>query len=311
MNSLNSRADSGSAAASLLLGASIDELILKARAQKIAGDLRCGEGPAWIGRTRTWIFSDIPNNRMLSYSRDAGLSTFQAPSDFANGNYATPDGGYLTCRHLTRCVTRTGADGDTKVVCDSFGSRRLNSPNDVTMDSRGNIWFSDPTYGIVSDLEGRKAVPEQVCNSVYRVDAVTAAVTAEIDKLAMPNGLCLSPDERTLYVADSGAAMGPDIELNPEGPRFVVAYKLDDDLRVYGSDRVLFRVDHGVPDGIRCDSLGRIWTATGRGIECHQPDGTLLGAIATPDTATNLCFGGAASDEMLITTETSAYLITF
>lgn len=276
----------------------------------VARGLRWGEGPAYLSESDRWIFSDIPNDRVLSFSRKEGTTTFLSPASFANGHFPLKGGGYLSCEHLTRSVTITDVRGRTRVLASQFQGGRLNSPNDVMEAPDGAIWFTDPTYGILTDVEGRRADPEQSRNRVYRLDPLTDGLTAEIEDLVMPNGLCLSPDASILFVADSGADMGPETAFDPDGPRDVFAYPLGRDGRVAGGHRLVCRIGHGVPDGIRCDAEGYLWVATGRGIECYDPTGTLAGVVFSQEVASNLAFGGAGGNEVMVTMESSAWLIT-
>jgi gluconolactonase len=292
----------------VMLGLNINALIEAGKAKLVASDLRFGEGPAYLNETDSWIFSDIPNDRVLHFSERTGLSVAASPSQFANGHCPMPGGGFLNCEHLSRSVTRTYLDGSTVTICDSFEGKRLNSPNDVIVARDGAIWFSDPTYGILSDLEGRRADPEQDRNRVYRV-APDGTTTAEIETLGMPNGLAFSPDESLLYVVDSAADSGPDIPFNKDAGRDVLAFPIGSNGRVAGPGQPIFRAKVGIPDGLRVDGDGRLWVATGEGVTCLDPDGTVRGVIYTPHVASNLAFGGAQSDRMLITTEKCAYLL--
>jgi gluconolactonase len=255
------------------------------------------------------VFSDIPNNRMLSWSRREGLGTFRAPSQFSNGNTIGLDGALLTCEHGTRRVTRTAPDGGYDVLCSHFEGRRLNSPNDIVQHGDGSIWFSDPTYGILSDVEGHRAPAEQTANRVYRLDPLSGEISSQVDSLKMPNGLCFSPDGRTLYVADSGADMGPEVPFNNTGPREVYSFPLSPQGRVCGPGSVFARASKGVPDGIRCDDEGNVWVSTGLGVECFAATGARLGVIQTPETVANLSFGGEAANSILLTLASSAYLL--
>ena len=292
-----------------LLGHSLEALVSQGRATCIASGLRWGEGPAWFAARGSWVFSDIPNNRMLSWNRHDGLSTFRAPSQFANGNTIGLDGSLLTCEHGTRRITRTAPDGRYDVLCSRFEGRRLNSPNDIVQRGDGSIWFSDPTYGILSDVEGCRAPAEQTANRVYRLDPCNGEISAQVDSLKMPNGLCFSPDGKTLYVADSGADMGPEVPFNDAGPREVYSFPLSEQGRVCGIGVMFARASKRVPDGIRCDDEGEVWVATGLGVECFAPSGARLGVIETLETVSNLCFGGEAGTSILLTLATSAYLL--
>lgn len=292
-----------------MLDRSLRELTAQGIARCIAQHLRWGEGPAYFAACGVWVFSDIPNDRLLSWSGQQGLSTFRAPSNFANGNTISAAGDLLTCEHGSRRVTRTTADGRYDVLCTEFAGRRLNSPNDLVEHADGSLWFSDPTYGILSDVEGHRAPSEQSANRVYRLDPATGGLTPEVISLAMPNGLCFSPDGRTLYVADSGADMGPEVPFNEEGPREVYAFAIADDGHVTGDGRAFARASRGVPDGIRCDEEGYLWVSTGLGLECFDSRGVRLGAIETPATLANLSFGGTDGMSLMLTLATSAYLL--
>ncbi|MDQ0563190.1 gluconolactonase [Rhizobium mesoamericanum] len=292
-----------------LLGHSLDDLRASGIATPVASGLRWGEGPAFIPEIGAWIFSDIPNNRILSYSQDRGTCVFRQPSNFANGHYPLRNGGFASCEHLTRSVTVTDPAGVVSLVCDEFAERKLNSPNDVVEAADGALWFTDPTYGIISDLEGKRAECEQLRKRVYRFDRRTGELSAEIDALAMPNGLCFSSRGTRLYVADSGAEMGPELGFDPHGPRDVFECAIDLNGRVAGSIRHFCHIEHGVPDGMRCDAEDNLWVATGRGVECYGPDGGFRGVISSREVTSNLAFGGVAGDEVMITRETDAWLI--
>jgi gluconolactonase len=245
---------------------------------------------------------------MLQWSSSQGLGTYRAPSEFANGNFACANGDMLTCEHGRRRVIRTTQAGMVSVVCDRFRGARLNSPNDVVEKTDGSVWFSDPSYGILSNVEGCKANSEQDACRVYRVDAMTQLVSAEVVDLKMPNGLTFSPREDVLFVADSGADMGPEVAFNPMGPRDVFAYPLAEG-RVSGAASHVWHVVEGVPDGIRCDPEGHLWIATGRGIECIDPAGACCGLLTSDEPVTNLAFGGPDHRQLLITLVTRAVLL--
>jgi gluconolactonase len=167
------------------------------------------EGPVWFADANQLVWSDIPNRRMLRWVPELGVSVFRADSNYANGNTRDRQGRLVTCEHGTRRVTRTEADGTITVIADSFNGKRLNSPNDVVVKSDGSIWFTDPTYGILTDYEGFKADPEQQGCYVFRADAETGKLSLVADDFVKPNGLAFSPDERLLYIADSGFSHDP------------------------------------------------------------------------------------------------------
>jgi gluconolactonase len=172
----------------------------------------------------------------------------------------------------------------------------------VVVASDGAVWFTDPTYGILSDYEGERSEPEQPGCFVYRVDPITGAVEAKIRSLAKPNGLAFSPDERTLYVADSAFSH------DPQGRRDVVAFPVLASHEV-GDGKTLVGVVHGVPDGLRVDEFGNLWISSGRGVEIHAADGTPLGVVHVPEAVANLCFGGPKNNRLFITASTSVYAL--
>lgn len=257
------------------------------------------EGPVWFGDLNCLLFSDIPNDRILRWSPDGGLSTFRAPSNFSNGQTRDRLGRLVTCEHGTRRVTRTEYDGTITVIADSFEGKRLNSPNDVIVASDGGIWFTDPIYGIFSDYEGHRGEQELPCN-VYRVDP-SGSIQAMLTDFRSPNGLAFSPDERRLYVADTGLPHSDD-------PRHIRVFDVADDGRLSGGD-VFHVISPGAADGIRLDSEGNVWSSAGDGVHCIAPDGHLMGRILLPERASNLCFGGRARHRLFITATTSLYAI--
>ena len=135
---------------------------------------------------------------------DGSVSVFRAPSNNSNGNTVDGQSRLITCEHLARRVTRTEHDGSISVIADRFHGKRLNSPNDVVVKSDGAIWFTDPPYGILSDYEGGIAESETGAANVYRVDSQSGAITIVAGDFEKPNGLAFSPDEKYLYVADTG-----------------------------------------------------------------------------------------------------------
>lgn len=289
------------------LGRSLDDLLADGFARVVAEGLGFGEGPAWLPDIDSWLFSDVPGDRTWLWDEGRGLRPFQEPSRFANGHAALRAGGFLACEHLSRAVVVFDASGRRRVLCDRFDGQRLNSPNDVIEATDGAVWFTDPSYGILSDAEGRRARAEQTACRVYRVDP-SGEVTVEVNRLSMPNGLCLSPAADRLYVADSGADMGPGRPFDPTGPRDVWAFPIRHG-HVASEGARFFRVVAGVPDGIRCDAAGRLWVATGDGIVAVSPEGALIGRIEAGETVSNLCGGGRDGRDVLVTLGARALLI--
>lgn len=233
---------------------------------------------------------------------DGQVSTYRQPADYSNGNTRDRQGRLVSCQHGTRSVTRTELDGTRTVIADSYQGKRLNSPNDVIVQSTGAIWFSDPTYGILSDYEGYTSEPEQAARNVFRVDPVTGEVEAMITDFTQPNGLAFSSDESVLYVAESGSSHDAEV------PSIIRAFKLDETGGIL-SDEVFATIDRGLPDGMRVDAAGHLWSSASDGIHCFHPDGTRLGKILVPEVVSNLCFGGVRGNRLLITATTSVYEI--
>lgn len=258
------------------------------------------EGPVWFGDANCLLFSDIPNNRIMRWAPGEGVSTYRAPSNFANGHTRDTQGRLISCEHGTRRVTRTEHDGKISVMADGFDGKRLNSPNDVVVKSDGSIWFSDPHYGIMTNYEGFKAEQELPCH-VYRVDPVTLAITAVVTDMACPNGLAFSPDESVLYVADTGAMF--DANAN----RHIRCYDVKDHTATNG--RHFHTIAPGASDGFRLDSDGNIWSSAADGVHCISPQGNLLGKILVPELVSNVCFGGRAKQQLFITATTSVYSV--
>ena len=268
--------------------------------KKLAGGFDWVEGPVWFGDHECLLFSDIPNNRILRWSQALGITTFREPSSFSNGNTRDREGRLVTCEHGTRRVTRTEYDGAITVIADRYEGRRLNSPNDVVVASDGAVWFTDPHYGIGSDYEGMRAEQELPCN-VYRVDPLSGAVRAVLTDFNCPNGLAFSPDERRLYVADTGRMFSDD-------PRHIRAFDVGADWSLSGGD-VFHVIAPGCADGMRVDAAGNLWSSAGDGVHCLAPDGRRLGRILVPETVSNICFGGRHGHRLFITATTSLYAV--
>ena len=261
------------------------------------------EGPVWFPASRYLVWSDIPNNRMLRWDEESGqVSVFRRPSMNSNGNTIDNQGRLVTCEHLTRRVTRTEIDGSIVVVADRWQGRRLNSPNDVVVRSDDSVWFSDPSYGVDSDNEGDRAEPEIDGCHVYRVDP-GGAVERVVDDMVRPNGLAFSPDERLLYVADTGATH------KENGPRHIRRFAVSADGRALSGGEIFAESTSGLFDGFRVDRQGRIWTSAGDGVHCYDPDGTLIGKILIPEAVANVTFGGAKRNRLFICGTTSLYAV--
>jgi gluconolactonase len=274
--------------------------------ERIATGFRWAEGPVYFRDGGYLVWSDIPNNRMMRWVEEDGhVSVFRQPSNYTNGNTRDRQGRLISCEHDARRVTRTEPDGTITVLIDSFQGKKLNAPNDVVVASDGAIWFTDPGYGIDGNYEGHKDTAELPRN-VYRLDPNTGNATVVASDFTRPNGLAFSPDEKKLYIIDSGITHG--------GPSHMRVFDVNGDKLANGK---VFAEDFkpGFTDGVRTDTAGNVWCSMGwadpkeDGVRCYAPDGQLIGKIHLPETCANLCFGGKKKNRLFMTASTSVYAV--
>ena len=265
------------------------------------------EGPAWVPASRTLRFSDIPNNRILSFDPSTGAtSVHREDAEFANGRTIDRDGNVVECSHGRRSVERE-IHGARETIVDHWSGGRFNSPNDVVVASDGAIWFTDPPYGLhPSGREGRPGTQDYDGCFVFRVDPATGEAEPIITDMVHPNGLAFSPDESVLYVADTGFYGGD------TNARYLLAY----DVGSGGAHppaatrrRVFATVEPGAADGFRVDAAGRVWTSSGDSVQVFAPAGELLLRIPVPETVSNLCFGGDDGHDLYITSARGLYRV--
>ncbi len=277
--------------------------------ERLATGFRWAEGPVYFPAGRYLLFSDIPNNRIMRLSEDDNhLSVFRYPSFNSNGNTIDREGRLITCEHSGRRITRTEHNGTISIIADRYNGKKLNSPNDTVVASNGSIWFTDPTYGINGFYESLHADKEQDKNNVYRVDPKTGEVKIVVDDFVMPNGIAFSPDEKRLYIVDTGASEGP------ENPAHIRVFDVDIDTGRVSNGKVFAEnFKPGFTDGIRCDTDGNVWCSMGwadqkeDGVRCYTPQGDLIGKIHIPETVANLTFGGMQRNRLYICGSTSIY----
>lgn len=252
------------------------------------------EGPVWVGGAKDGhlLFSDVPENRIYRWDARSGLSVFHSASGFSgtgydgrqpgsNGLTLDSQGRLVVCQHGDRRVTRLNEDGRTfTVLADRYDGKRFNSPNDLCFDRKGNLFFTDPPYGL-----GPGSIREIDFNGVYR-STPDGKVTLLVKDLERPNGVALSPDQKTLYVANSHRP-------HP----VIMAYPLRSD-GTLGDGRVLFDATHlfsdarkGLPDGLKVDVKGNLWATGVGGVLILSPQGKHLGSLLTGRATANCAWG--------------------
>jgi gluconolactonase len=273
-------------------------------------DVDAHEGPVYVPDEHALYFTSLPRgrDRQVAIRRlDLGsgsVTTVRDPANGANGMTLGPDGHLLVCEQgsmaeparISRVDRATGA---AETVVDGFEGRRLNSPNDVVARSDGTIWFTDPSYGF---LQGFRPPPE-TGDHVYRFDPTDGDLCAVADTLDKPNGLAFSPGESVLYVTDSGANQ-EEGSFYPGRPHHIKAFDVTAD--GLAGERILADVAPGFPDGIKCDSDGRVYASSASGVQVFAADGERLGEITLPG-AVNFTWGGPDRDLLLITTDTAVW----
>jgi gluconolactonase len=268
------------------------------------------EGTAWNGVGRYAVFSDIPNNRQMRWDEATGaVSVLRPVSNYSNGNTFDSRGRQLSCEHSTARVVRYEYQGDPTILAETFEGKRLNAPNDVIVHPvTGDIFFTDPGYGSQGYYEGNLREFE-LPTAVYHIDSQTGKVSKLTDEIKKPNGLCFSPDQRILYVADTAPTNFP-----TEKSRIIAFNMMDNGRRLTGK-RDFMVLPAGLHDGIRADTDGNIWAATGfggdgvDGVHVYAPDGTRIGQIVLPEWTANLCFVGPHRNRLLIAGGQSLYTI--
>jgi gluconolactonase len=286
--------------------------VYSASVEQLASGSRWAEGPQWFADHGCLLWSDIPGNRILRWDAATGVVTpFRSPSQHANGLARDRQGRLLACEHLTRRVTRTEPDGRLTVLAEAFNGRRLNSPNDIVCARNGDIWFTDPSFGIHGWWEGEPAAQE-LPHAVYRIDATSGALQQVLSDLAAPNGLALSPDEAVLYVVESRAAPS----------RLVWAYDLAHGGVLSGKRLQIDADGAGALDGIAVDMAGNLWCGWGSdgragapsagldGVRVFNPQGQAIAHIHLPERCANLCFGGPRRNRLFMAASHSLYALT-
>ncbi|MGC2811705.1 MAG: SMP-30/gluconolactonase/LRE family protein [Bradyrhizobium sp.] len=276
-------------------------ILANAPLEQLAGGFRWIEGLVWMGDAGCLLFEDLPRDRTMRWIEDAGVSVYRAPSGYANGQTRDLQGRLISCSHRERCLFRTELDGSITRLVDRHGGRRLNSPNDVAVKSDGTIWFTDPLYGIQTDYEGGRQPSEQP-PALYRFDPGTGEINVAAGDFDGPNGLAFSPDERRLYVAETG-------DQTSDSPKqYIRAFDVDAVGRLSGGD-IFHKIEPGYADGLCVDEDGNLWSSAADGVHCIDPEGRLLGKVLVPHRVSNLTFGGIRRNRLFIGGSHTLYAI--
>jgi len=267
--------------------------------ERLCTGVRFSEGPIWNPREQCLYFSDMPNDIRRRWRADEGVVEVRNPSNKCNGMTYDAAGNLYVCEHVTSSLVMETPAGERKVLATHWQGKELNSPNDVVLRSDGTIYFTDPTYGR-TPVFGRERKPELDFQAVYRI-APDGELHCEANDFTQPNGLCLSPDERILYVNDTERA-------------HIRAFDVAADGSLTGS-RVFFapvgtaNYDEGVVDGMKCDEHGHVYVTGPRGIWVIDPRGAHLGIIVMPEVAGNLNWGGPDWRDLYCACSTSVYRV--
>lgn len=265
--------------------------------EKLAEGFEWSEGPVWVGDGGHLLFSDIPRNSVMKWKEGEGITLFMKPSGYtggaprggepgSNGLLLDSSGRLILCQHGDRCVARLDTDGLWTPLAGRYRGKRLNSPNDAVFKSNGDLYFTDPPYGL--EGEERKTLGELGFCGVYRL-STDNRLTLLTGEMTRPNGIAFSPDEKTLYVAQS----------DPKQAIWRAFDVADDGLITNG--RVFFDATEwvgklkGLPDGMAVDQSGNLFATGPGGVNVFAPDGTLLGRINSGEATANCTFGDDGS----------------
>ena len=255
------------------------------------------EGPCYLKRLNKVVWSDIPNNRMLSFDFKK-VEIFRSPSNFSNGNTTDNEGNLVTCEHGARRVTTTDQNNVITLIADEYNNQRLNSPNDVCVHSNGTIFFTDPPYGIINPkrVEGFPGKMMYGGCYVFKFDPKTKSLEAFVTDMDRPNGIALSPNESQLFISNTGET------------KYIRRYDIDKNLKI--TDPIVFaKTDpDNVFDGFRFDADNNLWSSCGDGVACYNPLGEQIGYIKMSERVSNVDFGGVDGKTLFITASSSFYM---
>jgi gluconolactonase len=266
-----------------------------ARVERIAEGFDWSEGPIWDRSRKVLLFSDVPTNTVFQWQEGKGVSVFLKPSGYtgsvarggepgSNGLNMDRDGRLVLCQHGDRRVARLEADKTFKTLADKYDGKKFNSPNDSVYKSNGDLYFTDPPYGLLK-LNADPA-KELDWNGVYRISAADGTVTLLTKEMTFPNGIALSPDEKTLYVANSDPRRAIWMAFPVQQDGTLAPGKLFADVTSSVSP-----AKKGLPDGMKVDAAGNLFATGPGGVLVFAPDGTHLGTFATGEATANCGFG--------------------
>lgn len=283
-----------------------------AAVETIASGFTWVEGPAWHPRDGHLVFSDIPANAVHRWREGRGVDLLLKPSGYsgrhpfagrepgANGLAFDAEGRLLLCEHGDRRISRLEGDGRRTTLADRYQGKRLNSPNDLLVAANGDVYFTDPPFGLPGTFDDPGK--ELAFSGVYRLTP-NGQLTLLTDALRAPNGLALSPDARTLYVsnADRSHAVWMAFAIQADGTLGPGRVLRDETARI--------ATRPGAPDGMKVDADGHLFAAGPGGVYVMTPDGALLGMIDLGVATSNVAFGGRDRSALFITAGTSVYRV--
>jgi gluconolactonase len=272
--------------------------------EKLAEGFNWSEGPVWVKSGGYLLFSDVPENTVYKWQEGGGVGVFLKPSGYtgsvarggepgSNGLLLDSSGHLVLCQHGDRRVARREDDGRFTTLADRYQGKRLNSPNDGVFKSTGDLYFTDPPYGLLKLNDDPQK--ELDFNGVYRLSP-SGELTLLTKDMTFPNGIAFSPDEKTLYVANSDPkkAIWTAFDVKPDG--------------TLGASRVFFDAtpwvasEKGLPDGMKVDKAGNLFATAPGGVHVFAPDGTHLGRFATGEATAN-CGWGEDGSTLYITAD--------
>ncbi len=254
-----------------------------AKLEKLAGGFKFVEGPAADAEGNIF-FTDIPNNRIHKWSLDGELSTFRENSGGANGLFFDKDGNLLACEGGGRRLVSIDPKGNVTVLADKYNGKRFNSLNDLWIDPKGGVYFTDPRYGSRNNME-------QDGEYAYYLAPERDRIVRVVDDMVRPNGVIGTTDGKRLYVADHGG-----------GKTFVYSINKDGTL----SNKKLFSPEGS--DGMTLDNEGNVYLTTD-GVAVYNKNGERIETIEVPEKPTNVCFGGKDKRTLFITAGNSLYSV--